>query len=379
MAGYWNKIDPAVACHIDTNDRFNFSDDDQPKPDKETLDRQWNGVNFYVCERGGRNRFFVNYDKNRGIYFNDRIVFTNEELSKFDWKTIEFNDDDQKPNESDDPVISLDDYTIFTISELNKLLDSCFILTRRPKSINWVISCSIQGTYSSTEPENSEETTEEAEDETDNSEDETDNSEDETDNSEDETDNSEDEPENLQYDIGSLFMKNNVVFFDGKIIFTEDELNNIRQRLNEISLTLLNKSGSPSVHYSMHSIVFTYNQLLNYIKRIVNKSHTIFTNKDIDTIRAYVETQISQNKFNRRWPCLCPSCTQGNEWKRKYPKCHFLHAYVTFPTEFELCKKEKHDSHLIMKENGIEFKEGDEIIRVGLEGAHVSFDIPITE
>ena len=89
MAGYWDKISPSVICTIDTNDRFNFNDDEYfdmtgiSRPSKETLDHLRKGVEFYPCEGDvGWNRLFVE-KRADGIYYNGRIVFTNSELDQF--------------------------------------------------------------------------------------------------------------------------------------------------------------------------------------------------------------------------------------------------------------------------------------------------------
>lgn len=357
MAGCWTN-DNICRCVIDTNDRFKFVDysdwDGRPKESKEVLDRLQKGVDFCNCQRDARNKIFVKHDKERGIVYNDHIVFTKEELERFSWKTEEKDlDDDDDVEPGDDPVIRLGDVTIFTINELNTFLDSCIISEPQVKRQARTIICSVASSYSNND------LTDELSDEI-------------TGNDSEDPEDSEDS-EDLD-NVESLVVRDGMIYFGPKLLFTKSQVDNIKQRLNKVP----DDTTSVQCSHLMQSRVFTYWEVLQYIRNITQNAPVILTNKEIRSIRRRVKRDIDDNKFVRREICYCPGCKYTyKKWERNYGKWHKLYAYITPPEELEDCEKSDPDGVYVVKEDGIEFKEGDEIIHVGRKGAHVHISIPI--
>ena len=126
MSGYWDKEFSAVLCTIDTNDRFHLGDD------AESLTKLQKSVDFYACENGVWNCLFLKQGDDGAVYFNDRVVFTKDELKLFSSDIIYINEDNEKQNEHELAVISCKDINVFTLDELNIIIDKCI----NPKQVN---------------------------------------------------------------------------------------------------------------------------------------------------------------------------------------------------------------------------------------------------
>lgn len=136
--GYWDGISPMTYCYIDSNDRFHFSDkvikihavaieneagpnepviyeyiDETGKIDEDEIitddirEKYRKGCDFFSCKNCGWSYLFLDH-RNDGIYFNDSIVFTKEELLKFYKKEIdnsyETDNDESSQNNCDCPL-----------------------------------------------------------------------------------------------------------------------------------------------------------------------------------------------------------------------------------------------------------------------------------
>jgi len=84
-----SRLKPKVFCKIDTNDRFNFVSPEcdfywknKDFPTQEELDFLRKGVDFNSCYIDGRNYMFLE-DTKDGVTYNDKIVFSKDELLLF--------------------------------------------------------------------------------------------------------------------------------------------------------------------------------------------------------------------------------------------------------------------------------------------------------
>jgi hypothetical protein len=98
MPGYWDRSCHDIYCTIDSNDRFEFYDQNdeeywknQSKPTQEVLDHLSKGVDFHVCNYDGFNYMFLKHGSD-GVYYNGRMVFSSDELKSFN-KREEVDDD----------------------------------------------------------------------------------------------------------------------------------------------------------------------------------------------------------------------------------------------------------------------------------------------
>jgi hypothetical protein len=126
--GYWDGETPMVYCYMDTNDRFHFSDkrvkgiltitadgeqfhedltgviDLEEVISEEVYNKYRKGVEFFTnCKRDPTwNRLFLIKGADGGVYFNNRVVFTKEEIDQFTNKGLDTNSDEEESDSEEE-------------------------------------------------------------------------------------------------------------------------------------------------------------------------------------------------------------------------------------------------------------------------------------